>query len=82
MISVVKVRYQVLSITSNEYQGKTYHQAQVFNPDSCEAGAIGISDDLAKQIKPDPSKVVCFNAEYNDKFGKLNLKSIDTKEGK
>ena len=77
MISVCKVRYMVLGITSNDYQGKTYYQAQVFNPDSCEAGSIGISNDLASQLKPDPTKVILFNAEFNDKFGKLNLKGID-----
>lgn len=77
MISVCKVRYMVLGITSNDYQGKTYFQAQVFNPDSSEAGAIGISNELAAQLKPDPSKVISFNAEFNDKFGKLNLKGID-----
>ena len=76
MISVCKVRYQVLCITSNEYQGKVYYQAQVFNPDSSEAGAIGISNELASQIQPDPSKIIVFNAEFNDKFGKLNLKGI------
>lgn len=76
MISVCKVRYQVLGITSNEYQGKVYYQAQVFNPDSSEAGAIGLSNELAQMIKPDPSKIIVFNAEYNDKFGKLNLKGI------
>lgn len=76
MISVCKVRYQVLGITSNEYQGKTYFQAQVFNPDSSEAGAIGLSNELAQLIKPDPAKIVVFNAEYNDKFGRLNLKGI------
>ena len=76
MISVCKVRYMVLGITSNEYQGKVYYQAQVFNPDSSEAGAIGISNELASQIKPDPSKIIVFNAEFNDKFGKLNLKGI------
>lgn len=77
MISVVKVRYIVLGITSNEYKEKKYFQAQVFCPDSNEAGSIGISDELAAVIKPDPSKVVVFNAEYNDKFGKLNLKGVD-----
>lgn len=77
MISVCKVRYIVLGITSNEYQGKTYFQAQVFNPDSSEAGAIGISNDLAALLKPDATKVILFNAEFNDKFGKLNLKGID-----
>lgn len=82
MNSIVKVRYQVLGLTSNEYKDKTYYQAQVFNPDSGEAGSIGISDELAKIIKPDPSKVILFNAEYNDKFGKLNLKSIDNKGDK
>lgn len=76
MISVCKVRYQVLGITSNEYQGKTYYQAQVFNPDSSEAGSIGITDKLAQTIKPDPAKIVVFDAEYNDKFGKLNLKGV------
>lgn len=76
MISVCTVRYQVLGITSNEYQGKTYFQAQVFNPDSCEAGSIGISDELQKIIKPDPGKIIEFKAEFNDKYGKLNLKGI------
>lgn len=76
MISLVKVRYTVMGITSNEYQGKKYFQAQVFNPDSSECGSIGISDNLAAEIKPDPTKVILFNAEYNDKFGKLNLKGI------
>lgn len=79
MISIVDVRYQVLGITHNDYQGKTYYQAQVFNPDSMEAGSIGISEELASQIKPDPVKVIPFKAEYNDKFGKLNLKSISGK---
>lgn len=76
MISVCTVRYQVLGITFNEYQGKTYYQAQVFNPDSNEAGSIGISEELEKILKPDPVKIVTFNAEFNDKFGKLNLKGI------
>lgn len=76
MLSLVKVRYTVMGITSNEYQGKKYFQAQVFNPDSSECGSIGISDNLAAEIKPDPTKVILFNAEYNDKFGKLNLKGI------
>ena len=76
MISLVKVRYTVMGITSNDYQGKKYFQAQVFNPDSSECGSIGISDNLAAEIKPDPTKVILFNAEYNDKFGKLNLKGI------
>lgn len=76
MISMVKVRYTVMGITSNEYQGKKYFQAQVFNPDSSECGSIGISDTLAAEIKPDPTKIILFNAEYNDKFGKLNLKGI------
>lgn len=77
MISVCKVRYMVLGITSNEYKDKKYYQAQVFNPDSNEAGSIGISDDLAAVLKPDPGKVITFNAEFNDKFGKLNLKGVE-----
>ena len=76
MISIVKVRYLVLGITSNEYQGKTYFQAQVFNPDSKEAGSIGISSELANSLKCDPTKIVEFDGEFNDKFGKLNLKGI------
>lgn len=80
MISLVKVRYTVMGITSNEYQGKKYFQAQVFNPDSSECGSIGISDNLAAEIKPDPTKVILFNAEYNDKFGKLNLKGISNEK--
>lgn len=80
MISVCKVRYQVLGITSNEYQGKVYYQAQVFNPDSSEAGAIGISNELAQVLKPDPSKIIVFNAEFNDKFGKLNLKGVSNEK--
>lgn len=76
MISVCKVRYTVLGFTSNEYQGKKYYQAQVFNPDSSEAGSIGISEELANSIKPDPTKVIVFNAEFNDKYGKLNLKGV------
>ena len=86
MISVCKVRYQVLGITSNEYKDKetqavrTFYQAQVFNPDSQEAGSIGISENLAQSIKPDPAKVVVFNAEFNDKFGKLNLKSVSNEK--
>ena len=77
MISIVKVRYTVMGITSNDYQGKKYYQAQVFNPDSSECGSIGISEELSQVLKPDPTKVILFNAEYNDKFGKLNLKGID-----
>lgn len=77
MISVVKVRYIVLGVTSNEYKDKKYFQAQVFCPDSNEAGSIGISDELAATIKPDPIKVICFNGEINDKFGKLILKGVD-----
>lgn len=79
MISMVKVRYQVLGITTNEYQGKTYFQAQVFCPDSSEAGSVGISEELGKSLKPDPAKVVTFNGEINDKYGKLNLKSVSEK---
>lgn len=77
MISVCKVRYMVLGITFNDYQGKKYYQAQVFNPDSSECGSIGISEELVNMIKPDPTKVISFNAEYNDKYGKLNLKGIE-----
>lgn len=80
MISVCKVRFQVLGFTSNEYQGKKYFQAQVFNPDSKEAGSIGISEELATSIKPDPTKVIVFNAEFNDKFGKLNIKGVDNEK--
>ena len=82
MISVCKVRYTVLAITSNEYKDKSsgavkiFHQAQVFCPDSGEAGSIGISDELQKVLKPDPTKVISFNAEFNDKYGKLNLKGV------
>lgn len=85
MTSLVKVRYMILGYTSNDYKDKntgevkTFYQAQVFNPDSGEAGSIGISEELSKTIKPDPAKVVVFNAEYNDKFGKLNLKSVEGK---
>ena len=67
----------VLGITSNEYQGKVYYQAQVFNPDSKEAGSIGISNELASVLKPDPSKIIVFHGEYNDKFKNLNLKGVD-----
>ena len=76
MISNCKVRYTVLAVTSNEYKDKIYYQAQVFCPDSGEAGSIGISDNLQKVLKPDPSKVITFNAEFNDKYGKLNLKGV------
>lgn len=79
MISMVKVRYQVLGITTNEYQGKLYYQAQVFCPDSNEAGSVGISENLGKSLKPDPAKVLTFNGEINDKYGKLNLKSVSEK---
>ena len=79
MITIVKVRYQVLGITSNEYKGKLYYQAQVFCPDSNEAGSVGISDELGKSFKPDPAKVVSFIGEFNDKYGKLNLKSVSEK---
>lgn len=76
MISICKVRYVVLGITSNEYKDKIYYQAQVFSPDSNEAGSIGISNELAQMLKPDPTKTLTFNAEFNDKFGKLNLKGV------
>ena len=77
MISAVKVSYVVMDITSNIYKDRTYYQAQVYCPESHESGSIGISDDLAKVIKPDFQKVITFNAEINDKFGKLILKGID-----
>ena len=82
MISVCKVRYNVLAITSNEYKDKNsgevkiFHQAQVFCPDSGEAGSIGISEELHKVLKPDSTKVITFNAEFNDKYGKLILKGV------
>lgn len=86
MISTVKVRYTVLAITSNEYKDKntgelkTFYQAQVFCPDSGEAGSIGVNDDLLKSLKPDPTKVITFNAEYNDKYGKLSLKGVSNEK--
>ena len=86
MISVCNVRYTVLAITSNKYKDKTsgevkiFHQAQVFCPDSGEAGSVGISDELLKVLKPDPTKVISFNAEFNDKYGKLNLKGVSNEK--
>lgn len=76
MIITTKCNLIVMAITSNEYNNKVYYQAQVFCPESQESGSIGISDDLAKSLKPDFSKPVTFVGEFNDKFGKLNLKSI------
>lgn len=76
MIISTKCNLIVMDITSNEYKDKVYYQAQVYCPESHESGSIGISDELAKVLKPDFSKTVTFIGEFNDKFGKLNLKSI------
>lgn len=76
MIISTESKLIVMDITSNEYKDKTYYQAQVYCPESHESGSIGISDELAKSLKPDFSKVVTFKGEFNDKFGKLNLKSV------
>lgn len=76
MIISTECKLIVMDITFNEYKDKVYYQAQVYCPESHESGSIGISDDLAKSIKPDFTKVVTFLGEFNDKFGKLNLKSV------
>lgn len=86
MITVCKVRYTVMGITQNEYKDKEsgavrkFFQAQVFCPDSSECGQIGISEEVAQTLKPDPTKVIVFNAEYNDKFNKLNIKGISNEK--
>lgn len=66
----------VLALTSNEYNGKTYHNAVLFIQDSqnSEAGTFKVPEDVANHVRPGESYT--FHMCYNDKFQSPYIKGV------
>ena len=76
MIINFKFNATVLALTSNEYNGKIYHNAVLFIKDSenPEAGTFKIPEDVANRVKS--GKDYSFHMCYNDKFSAPYIKGV------
>lgn len=67
----VKFNALCLSVGSSVYKEKTYYNAQIFCPDSKQAGQIGINENLKEFLKE--NKNYEFTAQYDSNYSRLNV---------